>query len=203
MLFDIHKEGWIEVICGPMFAGKTEELIRRVHRLEYAKKNYKVFKPLLDNRYDKINVVSHSGINMGAIAVASPRDILAYIDHTVEAVAIDEIQFFNDDIVLICEYLAMNGTRVVVSGLDMDFRGEPFSVMEKLLVRGEFVTKLTAICMQCGAPATKTQRLINGKAAAFADPIILVGAAESYEARCRHCHEVINRPNILAQLKES
>ncbi len=202
MLFDIHKEGWIEVICGPMFAGKTEELIRRIHRLEYAKRKYMVFKPIIDDRYDKTDVVSHSGVNHGAIAIASPRDILQHIDHTVEAVAIDEVQFFDEDIVIICEYLAMNGTRVVVSGLDMDFSGEPFPVMKELLVRAEFVTKLTAICMKCGAPATKSQRLINGKPASFDDPIILVGASESYEARCRHCHEVANRPNILNRLKE-
>jgi len=197
MLFDLHKEGWIEVICGPMFAGKTEELLRRVNRLEYAKINYCIFKPAIDDRYVLEEVVSHNGIGKEAIVVNDAQEILRHIDHNVQAVAIDEVQFFDAHIVDVCEYLANNGLRVIVNGLDMDFRGEPFAIMTQLLARAEFITKLTAICMQCGAAATRTQRLIDGQPARYNDEIILVGAAESYEARCRHCHQVLERPDFL------
>lgn len=201
MLFDIHQDGWVEVICGPMFAGKTEELIRRIKRLEYANKNYKVFKPAIDDRYADEAVVSHNGAENVAIPVKEASEILNHIDQNTEAVAIDEIQFLDDHVVNVCEYLANNGIRVIASGLDMDFRGEPFSVMANLLTHAEFITKLSAICMTCGAPATRSQRLINRKPASFDDPIILVGAEESYEARCRHCHKVTNHP-ILEQLRK-
>lgn len=202
MLFDIHKEGWIEVICGPMFAGKTEELLRRITRLDYAKKNYKVFKPMIDNRYADEAVVSHDGRDIEAIPIQHAKDILQHIDHTVEAIGIDEVQFLDEHVIAICEYLANNGVRVIVTGLDLDFRGEPFELMSHFLAHAEFVTKLTAICMQCGAAATRSQRLINSQPAGYYDEIILVGAQESYEARCRHCHKIIGKPDIMTQIED-
>ena len=202
MLFDMHKDGWIEVICGPMFAGKTEELLRRVNRMEYAKINYRIFKPAIDNRYAEEAVVSHDGTDRGAIVVSKAKEILSHIDSNVQSVAIDEVQFFDAEVVAVCEYLANNGLRVIVNGLDMDFRGEPFPIMMELLARSEFITKLTAICMQCGAAATRSQRLIDGKPARYDDPIIQVGAAESYEARCRHCHKVEGHPNYIGHIGE-
>ena len=196
MLFDVLRDGWIEVICGPMFAGKTEELIRRINRLDYAKKNYVVFKPAIDTRYKEGSVVSHNGSDREAVVISEAKEILQHVTQDTEAVAIDEVQFLDGNVVNVCEYLANNGVRVLVSGLDMDFRGEPFPVMAELLSVGEFVTKLTAICMQCGAPATRSQRLINDEPASFDDPIVLVGASENYEARCRHCHKVRNHPRL-------
>jgi thymidine kinase len=179
-----------------MFAGKTEELIRRINVLSYAKKNIKVFKPAIDNRYSNTKVVSHAGSSVDSIVVANARDILNHVDEKVDVVAIDEVQFFDKDIVAVCDQLANEGKRVMVAGLDMDFRGEPFNVMPILITSAEFVTKLTAVCTTCGAPATRTQRLVNGEAASYHDAIILVGASESYEARCRHCHEVKGKPTL-------
>lgn len=190
------KDGWIEVICGSMFAGKSEELIRRIRRLQYAKKNILVFKPSLDDRYNIDEVVSHNGDSIKSIAIEKPEDILKYIDGRIDAVAIDEVQFFDSSIVNILDYLADKGIRVIVAGLDRDFRGEPFGPMPEILTKGEFVTKLTAICNVCGAPATRTQRLVNNKPASYHDPIVLVGASESYEPRCRHCHQVPDKPKI-------
>ena len=191
-----QREGWIEVITGPMFAGKTEELIRRVKRLEYAKQNIIVFKPLIDNRFADNEVVSHNNNRTRSINITKARDIMKYVDDYTEVVVIDEIQFLDEDAVEICEYLANHGIRVIVSGLDRDFRGEPFSFMPRLLSLAEEVTKLSAICVKCHTPATRTQRIINGKPAHYNDPIILVGAQDSYEARCRHCHEVPGRPQV-------
>ena len=196
MMYHQYKAGWLEVISGCMFAGKTEELIRRINVLSYAKKNIKVFKPAIDNRYSNTKVVSHAGSSVDSIVVAKARDILNQIDEHVDVVAIDEVQFFDKDIVAVCDQLANDGKRVMVAGLDMDFRGEPFNVMPILITSAEFVTKLTAVCTTCGAPATRTQRLVNGEAASYHDPIILVGASESYEARCRHCHEVKGKPTL-------
>lgn len=190
------KDGWIEVICGSMFAGKSEELIRRIRRLQYAKKNILVFKPSLDDRYNIDEVVSHNGDSIKSIAIEKPEDILKYIDGRIDAVAMDEVQFFDSSIVNILDYLADKGIRVIVAGLDRDFRGEPFGPMPEILTKGEFVTKLTAICNVCGAPATRTQRLVNNKPASYHDPIVLVGASESYEPRCRHCHQVPDKPKI-------
>ncbi|MGM9900047.1 MAG: thymidine kinase [Bacilli bacterium] len=184
------KDGWIEVICGSMFAGKTEELIRRINRIHYAKKTVMVFKPAIDNRYDQKAVVSHSQKKVDSIPVNSPKEILNYINELPYAVAIDEAQFFNHDLIEILERLANSGVRVIVAGLDLDFRGEPFGIMPEILARAEYVTKLQAICQVCGAPATRTQRIINGHPADYDDPIILVSASEKYEARCRHCHQV-------------
>ena len=194
-MYHQSREGWIEVISGCMFAGKTEELIRRINVLSYAKKNIIVFKPKIDNRYSDSEIVSHSGAKVPCLVVEKAQDILKKIEADTEVVAIDEVQFFDKDIVEVCEYLADKGIRVMVAGLDKDFRGESFGVMPELLTRAEFVTKLTAVCAKCGAPATRTQRLVNGKPAGFEDPIVMVGADESYEPRCRHCHQVPNKPH--------
>ena len=194
-MYHQYREGWIEVSSGCMFAGKTEELIRRINVLSYSKKNIIVFKPKIDNRYSDSEIVSHSGAKVPCLVVEKAQDILKKIEADTEVVAIDEVQFFDKDIVEVCEYLADKGIRVMVAGLDKDFRGESFGVMPELLTRAEFVTKLTAVCAKCGAPATRTQRLVNGKPAGFEDPIVMVGADESYEPRCRHCHQVPNKPH--------
>lgn len=188
------KDGWIEVISGSMYAGKTEELLRRIRRLEYARKTVLVFKPKLDNRYSEGEVVSHNNDRIRSINISAPRDILKYIDPLPYAIAIDEVQFLDREVIEICDDLANKGVRVILAGLDRDFRGEPFGIMPELLSRAEYVTKLHAICQVCGAPATRTQRIINGKPAKYTDPIILVGAKEHYEARCRHCHVVEGKP---------
>lgn len=192
----MYRPGYIEVISGCMFAGKTEELIRRIKTLEFAKKNVLVFKPAIDNRYSNTKVVSHAGSSVESIVVPDARSILDFVKDDTDVIAIDEIQFFDEDVLLVCDYLAKKGKRVMCAGLDTDFRAEPFGVMPRLITDAEFVTKLTAVCMKCGAPATRTQRLVNGKPAQYSDPIIMVGAAEAYEARCRHCHEVVGKPEI-------
>lgn len=194
-MYKQYKEGWIEVITGCMFAGKTEELIRRINVLQFAKKKIVVFKPSIDNRYSVDKVVSHAGTSVESYAIKESKEILNLVGDA-EVIAIDEIQFFDDEIVDICNHLADQGKRVMCAGLDMDFRGEPFSVMPRLMTLAEFVTKLTAVCTECGAPATRTQRIIDGKPANFNDPVILVGASESYEARCRHCHNVPGKPKV-------
>ncbi len=187
---ETKKTGWIEVITGPMFAGKSEELIRRVKRLEYAHKKMLVFKPSIDNRYSDSEIVSHSKYRTNSINIEKSEDILPYIYDGLDAVIIDEVQFLDEGIVKIADALADKGIRVIVAGLDRDFRGEPFKNIPELLSLAEDVTKLTAICMRCGAPATRTQRIVDGKPASYDDPIIIVGASEAYEPRCRHCHEV-------------
>ena len=189
-----QKEGWIEVITGPMFAGKTEELLRRIKRLEYAKKTIAVFKPVIDDRYGDNEVVSHNKNKTKSYNISNPEEIFNFVDKDTDVVAIDEIQFLDEKVIDIIDYLAANGKRVIVSGLDTDFRAEPFSFMPRLLSIAEYVTKLTAVCVKCGAPATKTQRMVNGKPAKYLDPIVLIGASESYEARCRHCHKVYRKP---------
>lgn len=193
-MYNQYREGWIEVICGCMFAGKTEELIRRINVLSYARKNILVFKPKIDDRYSTTEIASHAGSKVPCIVISEAKEILNRVNYDTDVVAIDEVQFFDEDVVDICEYLADSGLRVMVAGLDKDFRGEPFGVLPDLLTRAEFVTKLTAVCAKCGAPATRTQRIINGKPASFNDPIVLVGAKEAYEPRCRHCHEIVEKP---------
>ena len=193
-MYNQYSEGWIEVICGCMFAGKTEELIRRINVLSYARKNILVFKPKIDDRYSTTEIASHAGSKVPCIVISEAKEILNHVNYDTDVVAIDEVQFFDEDVVDICEYLADSGLRVMVAGLDKDFRGEPFGVLPDLLTRAEFVTKLTAVCAKCGAPATRTQRIINGKPASFNDPIVLVGAKEAYEPRCRHCHEIVEKP---------
>jgi thymidine kinase len=173
-----------------MYSGKSEELIRRLRRAQIAKQKVLVFKPAIDDRYCIENIVSHNGSKLKAIHIAHAKDILEYIEQDTQVVGIDEVQFFDDEVVQICKKLADKGVRVIAAGLDMDFRGEPFGPTPALLAIAEFADKLSAICMTCGEPAHRTQRLINGMPANYSDPIILVGATESYEARCRLHHEV-------------
>jgi thymidine kinase len=182
--------GAIELICGSMFSGKTEELIRRVKRAQIARKKAQVFKPSIDRRYSVEHVASHDGVRAQAISVHTPAEIADLLDPDTEVVAIDEVQFFDLTVVDLCETLAYRGKRVIVAGLDMDFRGESFGPIPELMARAEHVDKLQAICVRCGAPASRTQRLIDGRPASYHDPVILVGATEAYEARCRQCHEV-------------
>ena len=185
-----NHHGCIEAIVGPMYSGKSEELIRRLKRAEIAKQNVIVFKHSIDDRYCKKNVVSHNGSRINAINISEPQKIYTYIDEDTQVVGIDEVQFFNDEIIDIVKDLADKGKRVLVAGLDMDFRGEPFGPTPKIMAIAEFVDKLSAICIECGYPAHRTQRLINGKPAKYSDKVVLVGATESYEARCRLHHEV-------------
>lgn len=196
MMYHQYRPGYLEVISGCMFAGKTEELIRRIKVLEFAKKKVLVFKPAIDNRYSNSKIVSHSGSSVESIVVSCAKEILDYINDDVDVIAIDEVQFFDRDVIGVCDKLARAGKRVMAAGLDTDFRAEPFGVMPELITTAEFVTKLTAVCTVCGAPATRTQRLVNQSPASYNDPIILVGAQESYEARCRHCHTVIDKPEF-------
>jgi len=186
----MHRKGWIEVIAGPMFSGKSEELIRRVRRALIARQSVLVFKPRLDNRYHESHVVSHDGKQVAAIPVESAAEMAAHLDPLPQVVAVDEVQFLDRGLLSLVEGLAAKGVRVILAGLDLDFRGEPFGIMPELLARAEFVEKLSAICPRCGAPATRTQRLVNGRPARYSDPVILVGAEEHYEPRCRACHEV-------------
>jgi thymidine kinase len=186
----MHHKGSVEVICGSMFSGKTDELIRRLRRAVIARQKVQVFKPAIDMRYAVEKVTSHAGSNFAAIPVEKAVDILSKVEKDATVVAIDEAQFFDDEIIQVVEQLAAGNKRVIVGGLDTDFRGEPFGPMPVLMARAEEVDKLQAICMVCGEPACRTQRLVNGKPARYDDPIVIVGAAEMYEARCRQHHEV-------------
>ncbi|OXB93193.1 thymidine kinase [Parageobacillus galactosidasius] len=198
-MYIMKQSGWLEVICGSMFSGKSEELIRRVRRATFAKQEVKVFKPTIDNRYSKEAVVSHNGNSVIAIPVSSPKEIFDHISEKTDVIAIDEVQFFPDDIIEVVQTLADRGYRVIVAGLDQDFRGEPFGPVPTLMAIAESVTKLQAVCTVCGSPASRTQRLINGVPASYYDPVILVGASESYEPRCRHHHEVPDKPTKKCQ----
>ncbi len=182
--------GWIELICGGMFSGKSEELIRRVKRAQIARQKVQVFKPALDYRYSVERVSSHNGLQVEAVPIAHAREILSLTDADTDVVAIDEVQFFDWEIAVVCNALADHGKRVILAGLDTDFRAEPFGPMPLLMAQAEQVDKLSAICVVCGGPASRTQRLIDGHPARFDDPVIKVGANEMYEARCRHCHVV-------------
>jgi thymidine kinase len=173
-----------------MFSGKTEELIRRLRRAVIARQKVQVFKPGIDTRYHEERVTSHNGLNFEAKPTKSALDILNDVSAETTVVAIDEVQFFDSEIIDVCETLAEQGCRVICAGLDTDFRGVPFGPIPDLMARAEQVDKLHAICVVCGEEANRTQRLINGMPAAFDDPVVLVGAAEVYEARCRQCHEV-------------
>lgn len=190
-----HSKGRIEVICGSMFSGKTEELIRRLRRAQIARQQIQVFKPVIDNRYHAEKVMSHNGADFEALPVASSQHILETLEAGTTVVAIDEVQFFDTAVIDICEQLVEQGKRVICAGLDMDFRGVPFGPMPDLLARAELVSKLHAICVVCGEEASRTQRLIDGHPAAYDDPVVLVGAAEVYEARCRECHQVLPARN--------
>jgi thymidine kinase len=185
-----HHAGSIEVICGSMFCGKTEELIRRLKRSVIAKQNVQVFKPAIDNRYDEVKVTSHGGVMFDAIPISTAHEIMEKLDKNTTVVGIDEVQFLDSEIVSIVEQLAAKDIRVIIAGLDTDFRGEPFGCIPHLMAIAEHVEKLQAICMDCGEPACRTQRLVNGKPANYNDPIVIVGASEMYEARCRKHHLV-------------
>ncbi len=186
-----NQSGRIEVICGSMFCGKTEELIRRVRRAIIAKQKIKVFKPKLDDRFGIQNIISHTGQSVAAIPVHDSKEVLELANGDTTVVAIDEAQFFDTGIVEVVQELADRyNIRVIIAGLDLDFRGKPFGAMPYLLSIAEEVIKLHAICLLCGEEASRTQRLVNGVPANHDDPIILVGTQESYEARCRKHHEV-------------
>lgn len=185
-----HTHGSVEVVCGSMFSGKTDELIRRLVRAAIAKQKVQVFKPAIDIRYAVEKVASHAGSTYDAIPVEKSAEILAKLDKDTTVVGIDEAQFFDSEIVEVVKELATKGVRVIVAGLDTDFRGEPFGSMPILMAEAEDVLKLHAICMVCGDEASRTQRLVNGKPARYDDPVVIVGASELYEARCRVHHEV-------------
>lgn len=182
--------GWMEVICGSMFSGKSEELIRRIRRAEFAKQKIAVFKPAIDDRYSEEAVVSHDGSSTIANPISSAKEILELVTDDFDVIAIDEAQFFDGHITETAIELADRGFRVIIAGLDQDFRGEPFGPMPQLMAAAELVTKLQAVCTVCGSPSSRTQRLIDGKPAHYDEPVILVGAAEAYEPRCRKHHEV-------------
>ncbi|MDX6453960.1 MAG: thymidine kinase [Gaiellaceae bacterium] len=184
-----ERGGWLEVVCGPMFSGKSEELIRRLRRAEIAGQRALIVKPRIDDRYDIGHVVSHAGAKMRAVAVSKPEDIPGLADGY-DVIGIDEVQFFSSQIVFVIDVLVARGTRVVAAGLDQDFRGRPFGSLPELLCRAELVDKLQAVCLRCGGPATMTQRLVDGDPAPADGATIVVGALDSYEARCRTCHEI-------------
>ena len=183
-----RRGGWLEVVCGPMFSGKSEELIRRLRRAEIAGQRVLIVKPRIDNRYDIAHVVSHAGARMRAVAVDDPADIPGLVDGY-DVVGVDEVQFFPPQITLVLDGLVEYGMRIIACGLDQDFRGLPFGAMPELLSHAEFVDKLQAVCHRCGGPATTTQRLVDGRPAPYSGETVVVGAAEQYEARCRGCHE--------------
>ena len=183
--------GWIEVIAGVMFSGKSEELLRRVRRATIARKRVQLFKSHLDTRYAGLfRVSSHDGRSAEAIPVDSSAQIAQRIDPAAHVIAIDEAQFLDAGGVALATSLAERGRRVILAGTDTDFRGEPFGAMPQLMAVAELVDKLHAICVLCGAPASRNQRLIDGRPAPYDSPVIMVGAADSYEARCRACHQV-------------
>ncbi len=183
MMYSRPGSGWIEVITGPMFSGKSEELIRRLRRAAIARLRLQVFKPALDTRYAEEEIVSHSQWRIPSVAVESSGDVQRLLDPRTEVIGIDEAQFFDEGLPGVCSHLADLGKRVIVAGLDMDYRGVPFGPMPQLLAIAEQVQKITAICSRCGAPANYTQRLVASREQ------VVVGAADVYEARCRRCHE--------------
>ena len=186
--------GWIEVICGVMFSGKSEELIRRVRRAIIARQKVRVFKSHLDERYAGIyHISSHDGRTVQAIPIDTPEQIARDVEDDTQVVAIDEAQFLTPSIVDLATALADRGIRVIIAGTDTDFRGEPFGAMPRLLAVAEVVDKLHAICVQCGNAASRNQRLIEGHPARYDSPTIMVGSTETYEARCRACHSVPRR----------
>jgi thymidine kinase len=183
--------GWVEVVAGVMFSGKSEELMRRVRRAIIARKNVQVFKSYLDDRYGGIQAVSsHDGRRVEAVPVQASVELMERVRPDAQVVAVDEVQFLDDGIVAVANALADRGVRVILAGTDMDFRGQPFGPMGHLLAIAETIDKLSAICVRCGEPATRNQRLIDGRPAPAEGPTIQIGGTESYEARCRTCHEV-------------
>ena len=188
------ESGSVEVIVGSMFSGKTDEMIKRLRRAKIAKHKIQVFKSVVDKRYSKKNLVSHSGSEFDAVPVKDVQQIKELLEEHTSVVAIDEAQFFNDEIIPFVQELADQKIRVIVAGLDTDFRGEPFGPVPTLMAQAEIIDKYHAICMVCGGPATCTQRLIDDEPAKYDDPIVIVGAAELYEARCRGHHKVPGKP---------
>jgi thymidine kinase len=185
------RPGWIEVIAGVMFSGKSEELIRRVRRAVIARRRVQVFKSHLDDRYGALHhLTTHDGITVDAMPVDCAAEIMRRVRSDAEVVAIDEAQFLDEGVVGVAGALADRGVRVILAGTDTDFRGEPFGAMPQLMAVAELVDKLHAICVVCGEPACRNQRLVDGKPAVYDSPTILVGGSETYEARCRHCHQV-------------
>jgi thymidine kinase len=185
------RPGWIEVISGVMFSGKSEELLRRVRRAVIARRRIQVFKSHLDERYGGVRrITTHDGLMVDAVPVDSAGEIMRRVRAETEVVAIDEAQFLDEAIVAVATTLARRGIRVILAGTDTDFRGEPFGAMPQLMAVAERVDKLHAICVVCGEPACRNQRLVDGKPARYDSPTILVGGSETYEARCRHCHDV-------------
>ncbi len=178
-----HNMGWIEVIVGPMFSGKSEELIRRLRRAEIAKQRVQIFKPIIDERYSKTEIVSHSGLEIRSNNVSTAAEILEKVEARTEVIGIDEGQFVGEPLVDVATHLANMGKRVIIAGLDTDYLGRPFVPMPRLLALAEEITKLLAICMQCGNPAVHTQRLVAS------EDLIVVGATGMYEARCRRCFD--------------
>lgn len=185
-----HHLGSIEVITGSMFSGKTDEMIRRLRRTTIAKQKVQVFKPIVDFRFGLEKVTSHAGADYHAKPISSITELEANLEKDTTVVAIDEAQFFGPEIVHVAQKLANSGKRVIIAGLDTDFRGEPFGSMPELMAIAETVSKLRAICMVCQDEACRTQRLVNGKPARYDEPIVIVGASEMYEARCRKHHQV-------------
>ena len=190
-MIENRKFGWIECICGSMFSGKSEELLRRIKRGVIAKQKVLLFKPSIDNRYEENMVSTHNGNSYESVNIDKAEQIYDYIiDKKYDIIGIDEVQFFDDKIVEVINKLADDGIRVIVAGLDMDFKAEPFHPMPEIMAVSEMVTKLHAVCNKCGKEASRSQRLIDGEPARYDDPIVVIGASESYEARCRHCHEI-------------
>ena len=189
-MYVMSQNGWVEVICGSMFSGKSEELIRRVRRAQFAKQKIALFNLKLDTRYSEEAVVSHNGTTVIAHPIEKTEEMWNYIDDEYDLIAIDEAQFFGEDIIDTVQKLADHGFRVILAGLDQDFKGVPFGPMPFLMAIAEQVTKLQAVCSICGSPASRTQRLINGEPAKADDPVILVGASQAYEPRCLHHHYV-------------
>jgi thymidine kinase len=189
-----RSQGRLEVIVGSMFSGKSEELIRRVRRAQIARQRVQVFKPSLDDRFGHQQVASHDGTRVEAVPVGRSAEIPLRLDPATDVVAIDEVQFLDAGIVDVAAQLTVRGVRVIMAGLDTDFRGEPFGAVPQLMALAESVEKLQAICMVCGQAASRTQRLVNGRPAQYTDPVILVGAKEVYEARCRTHHIVPGAP---------
>lgn len=186
----MNTKGCLEIICGSMFSGKSEELIRRLRRAEFARFKIQVFKPILDNRKTLDHIHAHSGDSLEAQAVHTAQELFDHVLPDTHVIGIDEVQFFTNDIVSCIIALIDQGKRVVVAGLDLDFRGQPFGCVPLLLACADSVTKLTAICMCCGKDAHFTQRLVNGSPARFNDPLIMIGAQECYQARCRNCYRI-------------
>ena len=189
-MYITDSTGWIEVVTGSMFSGKTEELVRRIRRATIAKQHVQVFKPKLDHRYGTNKITSHAGANFTATPVDSSKEILELLNKETTIVAVDEAQFFDKELTEVCSKLASKGIRVIVAGLDQDFRGDPFGPMPIILALAEQVSKLHAICVVCGRDASRTQRMIDGRPAYYDEPTVVVGGSESYEARCRTHHDV-------------